>query len=273
MTKIYYLGLEGSYHHETALKIQENFNVDIDDMIWKESFEQCWEQLWKGSVLLLAIENSSAGSIYENLYKFLKVDAQIIWEYNLKIHHCLCSHEQKKEDITTVYSHSKALPQCYEYLKRMGIKKQIVYPDNAWAAQSVAKKKEKWAAAICSRLAWEMYGLQILDENIQDQEKNTTRFIIVVGKDSHIKYKKKEWKVSIIFDLKKNIPASLYKCLWAFATNNVNLTKIESLPDIKNPFSYIFWLDFEGELEEKRVKNSLKELELFTNDIKILGEY
>ena len=120
--------------------------------------------------------------------------------------------------------------------------------------------------------SWEIYWLNILDKNIQDQNWNTTRFFIITNKDSKIKFKNKSNMTSILFEA-RNIPASLYKCLWAFATNNVNLTKIESLTNPNSPFTYLFWLDFEGNLKDENVWKSLEELKFFTKSIKVLGEY
>ncbi len=270
--KLYYQWEPGSYHHQVSQIIKDKLNVEITDFVWLDSFEKCWSKLDKNSILLLAIENSYAWTIYENLYKFNNLKAKIIWEYDLEINHTLCSLENDIKNVKKVYSHFKALPQCYNYLKEKNIKEQIIVSDTAWAAKQIAETKEKQTWAICSKFAWEMYGLNILDENIQDQKWNTTRFVIIVDKDSNIEYKDKKNKVSILFEA-RNIPASLYKCLWAFATNNINLVKIESLPNIKNPFSYLFWLDFEGKLEEERVKKALDELDFFTSSIKIIWEY
>ena len=270
--KIYYQGEPWCYHHEASLEIEKNLNIKIDEMIGFENFEKCWDKLWDDSILILATENSYAGTIYENLYKFDKLDAKIIWEINLPIDHAICSVEIDLSKINKVYSHFKALPQCYNYFKKHNIEEQIIVSDTAWAAIQLAETKEKWAAAICSKLAGEMYWLNILDEVIQDQKGNTTRFVIIVPKNSKIEYLKKENKVSVLFEA-RNIPASLYKCLWAFATNNVNLSKIESLPNIKNPFSYLFWLDFDWNLEEDNVKKALEELEYFTSNVKIIWEY
>ena len=270
--KIYYQWEPWCYHHEASLEIEKNLNVKIDEMIGFENFEKCWDKLWDESILILATENSYAGTIYENLYKFDKLDAKIIWEINLPIDHAICSVEKELSKINKVYSHFKALPQCYNYFKKHNIEEQIIVSDTAWAAIQLAETKEKWAAAICSKLAGEMYWLNILDEVIQDQKGNTTRFVIIVPKNSKIEYLKKENKVSVLFEA-RNIPASLYKCLWAFATNNVNLSKIESLPNIKNPFSYLFWLDFDWNLEEDNVKKALEELEYFTSNVKIIWEY
>jgi len=271
--KIYYQWEPGSYHHQASLEIEKNLSVKIDEMIGLDSFEKCWEKFWeKDAILVLATENSYAWTIYENLYKFNRLDAKIIGEINLSIDHALCSTETDIKKIKKVYSHFKAIPQCYHYLKDHWIKEQIVVSDTAGAAIQLSKTKEAGAAAICSKLAGEMYWLNILDEAIQDQKGNTTRFVIIVPKDSKIEYKIKQNKVSILFEA-RNIPASLYKCLGAFATNNVNLTKIESLPNIKNPFSYLFWLDFEWKLEDENVKSSLEELKFFTSKINIIWEY
>lgn len=272
--KIYYQWEKGSYHHQVLLQMIEfidNNNTDIE-IEGIDSFEKCWNKLWNDNLLLLAIENSSAGTIYENLYKFDIIDAKIIWERNLIIEHCLCSTETHIKNITKVYSHFKALPQCYNYLREKWIDEQIIVSDTAWAAMTLSKTQEQWSAAICSKLAGEMYWLNILDEWIQDQKGNTTRFVLIAPWSSHIKYKNNKNKISILFEA-KNIPASLYKCLWAFATNDVNITKIESLPCLSNPFSYLFWLDFDWKLDNENVKKALTELEFFTSSIKIIGEY
>jgi len=117
-----------------------------------------------------------------------------------------------------------------------------------------------------------MYGLNILDTNIQDHQGNTTRFVVIVPQNSDVKYLKKSGKVSILFEL-KHIPASLYKCLGAFATNHINLTKLESIPSYKGNFSMMFWLDFKGSLSDENVEKALEELAYFTSEIRILGEY
>ena len=272
MTKIYYQGTEWAYMHQASIEIEKHLNIEIDEMIGFDSFEKCWDKLGEDSILVLATENSYAGSIYENLYKFVKLNAQIIWEYDMEIDHCICSNEKELSKITKVYSHFKALPQCYDYFKKHWIKEQIIHPDTAGSAKMLSETKEKWAAAICATLAADMYGLNILDEKIQDQKWNKTRFVAITSKKSSIKYSKKKGKITIIFEARNN-PASLYKCLGAFATNNINLTKIESLPNIKNPFSYLFWLDFDWKLGDKNVEIALEELDYFTSDIKIIWEY
>lgn len=266
-----YQWIPWAYSNIACLKIKDLINIDIKEIIWLESFNSVWEKIDVNNIWIIPIENSYAWNIHENLYNFIRFKHKVIWQINLEVNHCLLSKENKISDIKEVYSHPQALNQCYEYLKKNNIK-AISYSDTASAANMVKNSSQKWIWAIASDIAWEIYWLNILDKSIQDQNWNTTRFLIIADKNSKVKFKNKANKVSILFEA-KNIPASLYKCLWAFATNNVNLTKIESLPSLKDPFSYLFWLDFEWNLSDENVIKSLDELKFFTKNIKILGEY
>lgn len=263
-----------AYHYEASIYFSEKMNLDInpDEFCWYDSFEECWRAMEVEDVLIIATENSYAGSIYENFYRFLKYDVKIVGEYNMPINMSLVSNEEKVDDIDKVYAHFKALPQCYDYFNKHWITDQRVHADNAGAAKMVSETKEKWAAAVCSTQAWKLYGLNILEECIQDQKGNTTRFVAVVHKDSKRTCVEKVNKVSIIFEA-KNIPASLHKCLGVFAQNDINLSKIESLPNIKTPFSYLFWVDIDWSLESEGVKKSLEELKEFTEVIKVIWSY
>jgi len=269
--KIYYQWNSWAYSHLASLEVEKNLSRKVDNIIWKPDFLSVWEKIWEWNIWVLPVENGYAGSIHENLYYFLRYDYKIIWEYDFLVNHCLLSFEDDIKKIKKVYSHPQALSQCHNFLKENNIIAKN-FSDTAWAAKYVGEKKEAWTWAIASKLAAEIYWLNILKENIQDQKGNTTKFFIITKKDLDINYEKKANKVSIIFKA-KNIPASLYKCLWAFATNNVNLTKIESMPDLKDPFSYIFFLTFEWKLSDENIKKALEELDFFTTTIKILWEY
>ena len=201
----------------------------------------------------------------------MRYDCEIIWEIDLNIDHFLLSNEKSISEIKEVYSHSQALSQCHNFLKKHNIR-AVKYRDTAWAWKMISDKKLKWSWSIWSALSWELYWLNIIADKIQDQDWNTTRFFIVTKKNSKIKYSSKMWKITIIFE-SRDMPASLYKCLWAFATNSINLTKIESLPALKDPFTSTFWLDFQWKLSDPKIKWTLKELDFFTKEIKILWEY
>jgi prephenate dehydratase len=148
----------------------------------------------------------------------------------------------------------------------------IEYFDTAGAAKYLSDHAQAWVAAIASEQAGNLYNLHILARNIQDQDGNTTRFFVVAHKDNTLKYPDKKGKMTLLFQA-RDIPASLYKCLGAFATNNVNLTKIESLPSFQDPFMYTFRLEFAGTSTDENVQKSLNELTFFTRSIQRLGEY
>ena len=268
---IYYQGEKWAYSHETSEAIKNYINIEWNTTIWLSDFLSVWKKISDWWVWVLPVENSYAGSIHENLYNFLRFDYEIIWEYDLAVNHYLLSNEESISDIKKVYSHPQALSQCHNYLEKNNIIWEK-FSDTAWAAKYISENDTKNSWAIASKLAAEIYNLNIIDQDIVDQNWNTTKFFIIAKKWSNIKYKNKQEKVSIIFET-KNIPASLYKCLWAFATNNVNLTKIESMPSLKDPFTYMFFMTFEWKPENENIKKTLEELEFFTNYIKILGEY
>lgn len=269
--KIYYQWDPWAYSNIASLIAKESLNTNIDEIIWVSDFSLVWKNISDDSIWVLPVENSTAWSIHENLYNFLRHDFKIIWEIPLEIQHCLLSNETDISKIKYAYSHPQALSQCYDFLKSHDIEPVKKY-DTAWSAREISENKIPWVWAIASKLAWEIYGLNIIKEWIQDQKWNTTRFFVIVPKKSELIFNKKNWKTSIIFEA-RNIPASLYKCLWAFATNGINLTKIESMPSFKDPFTYIFWIDFDWSENDENVKNALHELAFFTKDLKILWEY
>jgi len=268
---IYYQWEPWAYSHLCSIEIGKLLNKKIKEIISKIDFLSVWNEIESGGIWVLPVENWYAGSIHENLYHFLRYDYKIIWEYDFEVKHCLLSLEDNIKNTKKVYSHPQALSQCHNFLVKNNLKAEK-FSDTAGAAKYLKENNLKNSWAIASSLAWEIYWLNILKENIADQNRNTTKFLIIVKNNSSIKFKNKANKISIIFEA-KNIPASLYKCLWAFATNNVNLTKIESLPNLKWPFSYLFWLDFEWNLSDENVKKALEELKFFTLYIKVLGEY
>lgn len=270
--KIYYQGEPWAYSNVASEDIEKLLNKKTEEIIWLSDFSSVWEKINNDNIWVLPIENSYAGTIHENLYNFLRHNnLEIIWEYDLWVNHCLVSLERNIWNIKKAYSHPQALSQTHNFLKENNIA-AWKYPDTAWAAKYISENKIENSASVSSKLSAKIYNLNIIKENIQDQEWNTTKFFIIWKKKNNIKYKNNSNKISILFEA-RNIPASLYKCLWAFATNNVNLTKIESMPSLKNLFSYIFFLTFEWKLDNENIKKALSELEFFTNEIKILGEY
>ena len=269
--KLVYQWIAWAYSHQASLQIQNHLNCEIDEIIWVDDFSTLWKSVWDDYLGIIPIENSYAGNIHENMYNFLRYDYKIIGCLDLAIHHCLLSLEENISDIKEVYSHPQALSQCHDFLQAHNIK-PVAFWDTAGSAQMLQEKQKKWVWSLASQLAGEIYNLNNISKSVQDQDGNTTRFFVIAPKNSHIISDKKENKISILFEA-QDIPSNLYKCLWAFATQNINLTKIESLPSLKDPFSYMFWIDFEGNMQQENVKLALKELEFFTKNISILWEY
>jgi prephenate dehydratase len=268
---IYYQWEPGAYSHMASIEIQKSLSESIWSIQWLPDFDSVWEKVSEGNIGVIPIENSYAGNIHNNLYNFLKFDCKIIGEHHLEVHHMLLSLESDISHIKKVYSHPQALSQCHKYLSERNIVPSTFY-DTAGAAKYISENRETWVWAIASKLAGEIYGLKTLDNSIQDQTGNTTRFFIIVPNQSSIHFSHKSNKVTMLFEA-KNIPSSLYKCLGAFATNGVNLTKIESIPSFGGQFSYFFWIDFEWSSWDESVKKALEELRFFTSFVKVLGEY
>ena len=198
---------------------------------------------------------------------------QIHAEHFQKVeHNLLVKPEAEMKDIKYVRSHAQAIDQCQKIILKNKFR-TIISADTAGSAKELSKTNDKTIAAIASKLSAEIYNLKILIRNIEDESQNTTRFIIMSKKISHPEYvKNKKYITSCIFRL-KSIPAALYKCLGGFATNQVNLTKLESF-SVKNTFDQTnFYLDLEGHIEQNQVQKALEELGFHTESLNILGVY
>lgn len=257
--------------HTASLAVEKYINSSIDVIEGKTDFRDVWEAIGQEHIAVLAIENSYMWSIHPNLHGFLKYDCKIIGQYDMFINHCLCSKETDIQKITQAYSQIPALEQCHKYLKDTGIQ-PMVFSDTALAAQYVSQTTDPWKAAICSELAAEIHGLNILERNIQDHSENTTRFAIITHKDVDISYSQNSKKTSIIFEV-QHIPSTLHDCLWVFARHKVNLTKIESLPSFRGKFLFMFWVDIEGNLSDIPVSQALRELQDHVSEFRIIGQY
>ena len=268
--KVAFQGEKGAYSHLACLEIFPNVEVkacktfDEAFMMAKESSEY---------KIVIPITNSSTGSIADMHYLLPKYKLQIHAEHFQKVSHNLLGIKNSKiQDIKAVRSHAQALSQCSKIILENNFK-ALVSADTAGSAKLISEKKDKREAAIASELAAKIYGLEILKRNVEDETGNVTRFF-VMGKDSeHPEYlKNKKYITSCIFKL-KSIPAALYKALGGFATNNVNLCKLESFA-VKNTFDQVqFYIEIESHIEEESLKKALEELGFHTQQLDILGVY
>ena len=268
--KVAFQGELGAYSHIAINELFENPEIKTC-ATFEETFKVAFDN--EEYKIVIPLENSLAGRVADIHYLLPKYKLQIHAEHFQKVEHNLLARKNSKlEDIKYVRSHAQAIGQCQKIIMENKYK-TIISADTAGSAKELADGKDNSIAAIASKLSAEIYKLKILKENIEDEKGNVTRFLIM-GKNVHQPnyVKDKKFITSCIFRL-KSIPSALYKCLGGFATNQINMTKLESF-SVKNTFDQAnFYLDFEGHLEEKRVKIAMEELGFHTQSLDVLGVY
>lgn len=239
------------------------------------SFEDVFEAVAAGKAALgmIPIENSQAGRVAEIHNLLPKTKLHIVGEYFQNIEHVLVSVKGATlETVKDVYSHPQALMQCREHLREMKVNTHA-YSNTAAAAADVAGWNDPTKAAIASPLAAELYGLKTLREHMQDAENNVTVFILIAREPAEIKPSEDNILTTILFTV-RNMPAALYKSLGGFATQGVNIVKLESyIPGGARRDAAQFFLTFEGHPHEKNVQGALEELSFYCKKVTVLGVY
>ena len=267
--KIVYQGSPGAYSHLAAELIFPNYEY-VPSKTFEECFKLCYEN--DNYKTIIPVENSIAGRVADIQYLINKYKLQIYAEHFQEIRHNLMALENVKfEDIKSVRSHSQAISQCQKIINQNKLE-PIIAADTAGSARYIKENNLKNEAAIASELAARIYNLKILKKNIEDNKGNVTRFLIMGKKASHPEFKDINYITSCIFKV-KNKPAALYKCLGGFATNNVNLSKLESFSDQNSFEQYLFICEMYGHIEDTKIQKSLEELAFHTVSLDILGVY
>jgi len=221
---------------------------------------------------MIPIENSVAGRVADIHHLLPASGLYIIGEWFLPVHHQLMAPRGAKlSDIKAVESHVHALGQCRRIIRERGIK-PIVSGDTAGAARDIAQRGDKTTAAIASRLAAEIYGLDILMENIEDEAHNTTRFVVLAREEKWAQQGSGPLVTTFVFRV-RNLPAALYKALGGFATNGVNMTKLESYMVDGNFFATQFYADVDGHPNDRGLAFALEELKFFSRELRTVGVY
>ena len=272
MTKeiVAFQGEKGAYSHLACEEIFPQATIKTC-ATFEETFKMASED--ENVKIMVPIENSLAGRVADIHYLLTKYKLQIYSEHFQNVEHNLLVKEGTElKDIKYVRSHVQAIDQCQKIISKNKFK-TIISADTAGSAKDLSTSNDKSIAAIASKLSAKIYNLKILKSNIEDDTGNVTRFLIMgkkVNQPENVKNKK--YITSCIFRL-KSIPAALYKCLGGFATNQVNLTKLESF-SVKNTFDQTnFYLDMEGHIEDSSVQKALEELGFHTESLDILGVY
>ncbi len=238
------------------------------------TFEDALAAIAAGEATLgmIPIENSVAGRVADIHHLMPISDLHIIAEWFLPIRNQLMAPKGATlAGLKTVESHVMALGQCRNFLRKLGVK-TVVAADTAGSAREVAERGDKSDAAIASRLAAEIYGLDILAEDVEDEAHNTTRFVVLSREEKRVSSGNGLIITTFVFQV-RNIPAALYKGLGGFATNGINMTKLESYMIEGNFFATQFYADVEGHPDDRNLALALEELKFFSSHLKILGVY
>ena len=265
---VVFQGVEGAYSHAASMA----YFGDLATYFHVTNFEEVMKAVAnkEADFGVLPLENSSAGQVGDVYDLLTRYDNTIIGEYYLPVRHCLLGLKGADIDkIKTVYSHPQGLMQCGKFLNEHSSWQQISQANTAMAAQKVIKENNPNTAAIASETAAKLYGLEILEEGINDNKTNTTRFIIVSRKKC---YRKDASKISVMFEIPHE-SGSLYTILSHMIYNDLNMTKIESRPIPEQPFEYRFFVDFEGNLADAAVENAILGIKEEAARLKILGNY
>ncbi len=268
MSKIYFQGTFGAYSHLAALSIDPKAEI-----LPCKTFDDCFNNASEepDSRIIIPESNRITGNIGIE-YLIFKHRLNIYKEHFQKIEHNLLGQPGAKlKDIKEVYSHAQGLSQCSKFIKENNLAEHI-RADTAGSAEMISKTKDVKQSAIASSLSAEIYGLEVIKKNIENESGNLTRFLVMGKNISQPEFKDKTYITSFLFKLKSK-PAALYQSLGGFAINGVNLTKLQSYPE-KNSFdSYFFLCDLDGHIEDTKVQKSLEELGLHCEDFHVLGVF
>ena len=262
--RLAYQGEPGAYSEAAALQFAPH-----SDTLPCKTFDEVFEAVLhkKATHGVVPMENSIGGTIHRNYDLLVDHELPITGEIELDVVHCLQALPGTKlNEIKIVYSHPQALAQCERFLKDLGVTVEAVY-DTAGGAKLVAEQKLVGAAALASRRAAEVFGLEVIQEAVQDYEFNITRFFVIGGTNAT-----NADKTTIVFAL-PSTPGSLFKALSVFALRDINLTKLESRPIRGTPWEYLFYVDIDARREDLPTSRALTQLGEFAKWVRVLGTY
>lgn len=267
--KIAYQGEPGANSHIACLEKYP----DLEPVACR-TFEDAFAVLANGEVgfAMIPVENSVAGRVADIHVLLPESDLYIVAEHFHRVRHQLMGIKGAQlSDLKEVHSHTHALGQCRSVIRELGLIAKVA-ADTAGAAREIAEAGDTTRGAIASTLAAEIYGLEILKENVEDAQHNTTRFLVLASEPDDAEPSEAGVITSFVFEV-RNVPAALYKAMGGFATNGVNMTKLESYQLDGSFNASQFYADIEGHPSERNVRLALEELEFFTAKLKVLGIY
>jgi prephenate dehydratase len=266
--RIAFQGEPGAYSHQACREARPHLEA-----LPCANFEDVIEAVRSGEAdeAMLPVENSTYGRVADIHRLLPESGLHIVDEAFVRVHiNLLGVPGSSVADVREAYSHLVLLPQCSGFLRKHDIKGRVS-PDNARAARDVAEWGDRSKAALASELAGEIYGLDVLARHIEDHDNNTTRFL-VMAREADMTRRADHMMTSFVFQV-RNIPAALYKAMGGFATNGVNMTKLESYMVGGSFTATQFYADIEGHPDDHNVQLAMEELSYFTSHLHILGTY
>ncbi|HIP33344.1 MAG TPA: hypothetical protein EYG89_01100 [Bacteroidia bacterium] len=273
--KVSIQGFKGSYSHQVVKEIFQKNNLDFE-LVENSTFSEAFGSIRNTGFGIIPVENSTAGFVHSAFNELRNNDFEIIGEYFLDVNHVLLGIKNSAlKNIKKVFSHYQALLQVSDFLQNKSIE-IIDFGDTAGGAKYISEEKNNKFGALGSEILSEIYNLDILAKNINNEKENTTRFLLIRKKDKGDILKKiktkNTFKTSLILKVKDSLGV-LYKILGCFADKNINLTKIISQPLKGERFKYSFYIEFNGKKNDIDVRYALKKIEYFTEEIIFLGSF
>jgi prephenate dehydratase len=269
--KIAFQGVPGAYSHMACQLVKPDMEA-----VACASFEDMLTQVQEGhaALAMVPVENSTAGRVADIHHLLPQSGLHIIGEHFQRVnHHLLASRGSRLENLKTVHSHAQGLAQCRQQIRQLGLT-PIMHADTAGAAKDVSAAGDPSVAAVASRLAAQIYDLEIIIDSLEDDKKNTTRFLIMAADPIVPEIGDVPMITTSVFQL-RSVPAALYKALGGFATNGINLTKLESYlrPGVSERAQ--FYMDVEGHIDEPAMQLAMEELRFYCmkDEVKVLGSY
>ncbi len=272
--RVTFQGERGAFSEEAARRLLG----ERIELVPSASFEEAFRRLHRGDVHagVVPIENTLAGSVYENYDLLLRYRLPIVGEARVRIvHNLMAAPGVKFQRLRRVFSHPVALGQCRRFFRQNRQLQAVPFYDTAGSVKMLMEQRPPDAAAIAAGAAARIYGARILRRGIEDDKQNYTRFFLLVRSGRGLPLLRRLGspdKTSIVFAT-ENVPGALFKCLGVFALRDINLTKIESRPVHGRPWEYFFYLDFIGDPTEPRCRNALRHLAELTDFLRVLGSY
>lgn len=262
-------GIKGAYSEQAGTQLFPEAK-SVPCSTFEDMFEKV--RLDKVDAAIVPIENSLAGRVADTQRLIPESNLKITSEFFLEINHNLMAVKGTKlSDIKRIHSHEQGIAQCRNNIIKLN-KEMIIEADTAGSAKIISELKNFEDAAIASTLAADIYNLEILEENFQDSSNNVTRFLVMQKNLTEIDPESKKIITTLVFNV-RSIPAALYKCLGGFASNGVNITKLESYIHPQGFDVAQFYIDFEGHPENPSVKLALEEMKFFCRHLNIIGVY